>query len=128
MPPSTTTPIQTGPPNGHLQCDAGPLELRKQVETADQDHGSGRGRPAQRGRAQASLGEVGDGVGPEAAERRGHRGQQHQISRRVADGVPECAEALEHGQAGHPQEGTQPTGTPRRWPTHSASPAPGGRP
>ena len=112
--PSTTTPIQYGPADGHLQGEPGALQLGQQVEAADeQDHD--RGGPAQGGRVQPPLGEIGDGVGAEAPQRCGHGGQQHQVAGGVADGVPEGAEAFEHGQARRCRGRRRPRGTRRRW-------------
>ena len=48
------------------QRQARALQLRDEVETADQEHGRGSER-AQAGTAQPRLGEVGDRVGPEPA-------------------------------------------------------------
>jgi hypothetical protein len=57
------------------------------------------------GRVEPPLGEVGDGVGAESAERCGHRHQKDEVAGGVADGVPEGAEPFEHGQPGDPEKG-----------------------
>ena len=82
---------------------AGALELGHEVEAADQQHDRGRQRP-QRRRAQPRLGEVGDRVGAEAAQRRGDEQQQREVAGGEPQRQPERARAELHLQPGDAEE------------------------
>ena len=86
------------------QREAGPLQLWHQVEPAD-GHDQHRGEAAHGGGAQSRLGEVGDGVGPRTAQRRGDEQQQDEVAGDEADRVPEHVGAVREDQAGDAQEG-----------------------
>ena len=90
---------------GHQpQREAGALELRDQVEPADEDD-EHRAQVAQRPRAEPPLGEVGQRVGARAAQRRGHQDQQDEVADGVADRVPQRVHALVVDEPGDAEEG-----------------------
>ena len=80
------------------------LQLRHEVEPADQ-HDQHAGHPADRGRAQPDLGEVGQRVRAAAPQRGGHQREQDQVAGGVADRVPEHVEAEGEDEPGDAEEG-----------------------
>ena len=81
------------------------LHLGHGVEEADEEHEADRDLAEHR-RIITALGEVGDGVGAEAAQRTGDEEQQEEVAARVADGIPERVVTRGHHHAGHAHEGS----------------------
>ena len=85
------------------QGDPRPLELGQQVEPADEQHEAG-GQPAHRQRVEPALGEVGNGVGAEAAQGGGHQQQEDEVAGGEPDRVPQHVDPVLHDETGHAEE------------------------
>ena len=116
---TTTTTATSSPPDPRrragdvLQRQAGALELRHQVEPADETTSTRAVRRTTR-RLQPGLGEVGQRVGARAAQRRGDQHQQHQVAGGVADRRTRACRRRTRGSARRRRGTRPPTGTRRR--------------
>ncbi len=108
------------------RVSAGALQLRHEVEPADQDdeQPAAAARTAD-DRSRISR-EVGQRVRARSAQRRGDEREQDQVAGGVADRVPEHVERRRRARARRCRGTTRPTGTPRRSRPRSSAASPRG--
>jgi hypothetical protein len=102
----TATITDTDPvrrPGDDVERQPRALQLRQQVEAADQQHDPGGEHPQTRA-PEPRLGEVGDRVRAEPPQRRGDEQQQRQVAGGEAERLPQCARAQLQLQPGDPEE------------------------
>ncbi len=86
-----------------LEGESGALQLRHQVEHADQADQPARHPPRGR-RLHSELREVGQRVGTRTTQRSSHEDQQEQVPDRPPDRVPEHVDTAREHQSGHSEE------------------------
>ena len=112
-PPATTVSRRRRPPPPAPPTPAGPVvirigqggavELRDDVEPADQHHHHAGDAPDRPG-VQPGLGEIGNGVRAGTPQGGRHKEQQHQVAGGVADGEPQGVRPGEQDQPGDAEE------------------------